>query len=224
MDAELWKSLLQLSGRRRAKQAWGEREVISLLLITPTPVVADAMDGQNVLHGLTPLLPNTRIAGPLVTAHTDAMDWGTTVHAIESASIGDVLFIQSTSCAASVWGGLTSRAAQRQGLAGTIVCGSCRDVSAIRELKYPTWTHTTSPRAGKPLNRGTVNIPLVVGGVSINPRDLVTADENGVVIVPAVSRVAIANKVVSVVAKEQYIEEGLKAGYKFSDLLNDFPS
>lgn len=224
MDAELWKSLLRLSAYQHAKKAWTDRELISLLLVTPTPIIADAMDGRNVLSTLKPLLPGARIAGPVMTAQTDSMDWGTTIRAIESASVDDILFIRSTSSAASVWGGLASRAAQQQGLAGTIVCGSCRDITTIRKLKYPTWAHTTTPRAGKPLNKGIVNVPLVVRGVLINPRDLAKADGEGVVIIPASSRATIANKIVSIVAKEQFIEGGLKAGKRFSDLLDDFSS
>ncbi len=224
MDAELWKSLLRLSARRPTKRAWMDHELISLLLVTPTPMIADAMDGRNVLLSLKPLLPAASVAGPVATAQTDAMDWGTTVRAIESASVGDVLFIRSTSLKASVWGGLASRAAQQRGLAGTIVYGSCRDVTTIRKLRYPTWARATTPRAGEPLNRGMVNIPLVVRGVQINPGDLVKADGDGVVIIPASSRVTIANKIISITAKEQFIEDGLKAGTRFSDLLEDFSS
>ncbi|MGZ4918719.1 MAG: RraA family protein [Halobacteriota archaeon] len=224
MDAELWRNLLRVSAHPHTKKAWTDRELIGLLLVTPTPIIADAMEGRNVLTSLKPLLSSARIAGPVITAQTDSMDWGTTVRAIESASVGDVLFIHSSSSAASVWGGLASRAAQRQGLAGTIVCGSCRDITTIRKLKYPTWARTTSPRAGKPLNQGMVNVPLVVSRVQIYPRDLVKADEEGVVIIPAASRETIANKIVSVAAKEQFIEDGLRAGKRFSDLINDFSS
>ncbi len=224
MDAELWKSLIERSAHYRAKKTWAAHEFVSLLLATPTPVIADAVEGRGVLHNLKPLLPGAKIAGPVVTAHTDSMDWGTTVRAIETASPGDVLFIRSTSSAASVWGGLASRAAQRQGIVGTLVHGSCRDIPTIRKLKYSTWTRTINPRAGKPLNRGTVNIPLVVDGVTINPGDLAKADEEGVVVIPASSCITVAKRIIDVTANEQRIEDGLRAGVKFSDLVNDFPS
>ncbi len=221
MDAELWKSLLRPAARDKAETAYDD--FTNLLLATPTPLIADAMDGQNVVHGLTPIIPDAKIAGPITTAQTDSFDWGTTVRAIENAMPGDILFIQSTSSSASVWGGLTSRAAKQRGLAGTIVCGSCRDIATIRQLHYPTWVRTITPRAGKPLNKGAINVPLVVDGTLVNPRDLVKADEDGVVIVPASSRATIAHKIATITVKELSIDEGLKAGVKFSDLLNDFP-
>ncbi len=222
MEAQLWKRLLQLSAHRHAKKGWIKRELISLLLVTPTPIIADAMNGGNVLSTLKPLLPRAKVAGPVTTAQTDSMDWGTTVRAIESASADDILFIDSTSSLASVWGGLASRAAQQRGLAGTVVYGSCRDISTIRKLNYPTWALTTNPRAGKPLNKGVVNVPLVVDGVSIHPRDLIKADEEGVAVIPASLSATVANEIASITAKEQLIEDGLKAGTRFSDLLGDF--
>ncbi len=222
MDAELWKSLLRSSANHETKGASLDRELISLLLVTPTPIIADAMDGRNVLPALRPILPGARVAGPVITAQTDAMDWGTTVRAVESASTGDVLLLRSTDPSAAIWGGLASRAAQQRGLAGTIVYGSCRDIITIRGLKYPTWARATTPRAGKPLNEGVVNVRLAIHGVLINPGDFVKADDEGVVIVPASSRAAIADKIASITAKEQVIEDGLKAGARFSDLLNDF--
>ncbi len=222
MDSDLWKSLLRLSSPHSAKRAWTAHELLRLLSVTSTPIIADAMNGNNVLPALIAVLSGASAVGPVTTVQTDSMDWGTTVRAIESASRGDVLFIYSTSTAASVWGGLTSRAAQQRGLTGTIVYGSCRDVTTIRELKYPTWARTTTPRAGKPLNKGLVNVPLVVRGVTINPGDVVKADDEGVVVVPASSLMATANNVVDITAKEQFIEEGLKSGASLSGFLDDF--
>ncbi len=223
MDADLWQSLLRISTDHHAKEAWTDQELKRLFLVTPTPIIADAMNGNNVLPTLMPILSGANVVGPVTTAQTDATDWGTTVRAIESASPGDVLFIRSTRPTASVWGGLTSRAAQQQGIAGTIVYGSCRDVTTIRQLQYPTWVRTTTPRAGKPLNTGMVNIPIVVRGVTVNPRDYVKADDDGVVVIPASSFVTIANKVLRITAKEQFIEDGLTAGSRFSGLLKELP-
>ena len=190
------------------------------MLSTPTPVVADAMDGSNVLEWLKPLVANVTVAGPIVTARTSAADWGTVVKAIEVASPGDVLLIDSSGSATSVWGGLTSRAALRQALAGTIVHGSCRDVSTIRKLAYPVWSKSISPRAGRPLGRGKVNVPLRIHGISIRPDDFVKADAEGVVIVPLRESALIATDIIGLVQKERLLEGGLKTGKKFSELLS----
>jgi 3-hexulose-6-phosphate synthase len=195
---------------------------VSLLQRTPTPIIADAMDGRNVISCLKPILPHTAIAGSAVTVKTNPTDWGTVASAIDVTSSGNVLFIDSSGANVAVWGGLTSRAAQRRGLAGTIVYGSCRDIATINALQYPVWAKDITARAGKPLNRGELNISLLVKGVAIRPRDLVKADSHGVVVVPSVEREAVASRILQVIRTEHLIETELKKGRSFSDLLKDF--
>jgi 3-hexulose-6-phosphate synthase len=173
---------------------------------------------------LKPVLPHVAIAGPAVTVKTNPTDWGTVVSAIDVASTGDVLFIDGSGSNFAVWGGLTSRAAQRRGLAGTAVYGSCRDITTIGALQYPVWAKGITPRAGKPLNKGEVNVSLVVNGFLIRPRDLVKADAHGVVIIPSADSRAVADRVLQVVRREHLIETGLKKGRSFSELLRDFSS
>jgi 3-hexulose-6-phosphate synthase len=210
--------------RGSSKETWSEADLILLFQNTPTPIIADAMDGRNVLGCLKPVLPHAAIAGPAVTVKTNPTDWGTVVRAIDMASVGDVLFIDGSGPNFAVWGGLTSRAAQRRGLAGTTVYGSCRDITTIDALQYPVWARGITPRAGRPLNKGEVNVSLVVNGFSIRPRDLVKADAHGVVIIPSNDSAAVADRVLQVVRREHLIETGLKKGRRFSELLGDLSS
>ncbi|MGZ4863226.1 MAG: RraA family protein [Halobacteriota archaeon] len=198
--------------------------LIRLLLKTPTPAIADAMDGRNTLSCLRPVLEGTEIAGPVATVKTDPTDWGTVVSAIEAASQRDVLFIDSSGSNVAVWGGLTSRAAQQRGIAGTIVYGSCRDIPTIKALQYPVWVKGITARAGRPLNRGKVNVPISVGGLVVKPGDLTKADIHGVVIIPSNEVASVAKKVKDILGNERFIERGIKEGHNLSQLLTDFPS
>jgi len=203
---------------------WSEADLLLLFQNTSTPILADAMDGRNVLGCLKPVLPHAAIAGPAVTVKTNPTDWGTVVSAIDVAFTGNVLFIDGSGSNYAVWGGLTSRAAQQRRLAGTIVYGSCRDIATIDALQYPVWAKGITPRAGKPTNRGEVNVSLVVNGFSIRPGDLLKADAHGVVIIPSTESAAVADSVLQVVRREHLIETGLKKGRSFSELLRDFSS
>ncbi|MGD0171297.1 MAG: hypothetical protein ABSB81_04130 [Halobacteriota archaeon] len=223
-EIDLWKRLMRSPRESSKAKTWSEADLILLFKKTTTPIIADAMDGRNVLGCLKPVLPHVAIAGPAVTVKTNPTDWGTVVSAIEVASIGDVLFIDGSGSNFAVWGGLTSRAAQRRGLAGTIVYGSCRDITTIDALQYPVWAKGITPRAGRPLNKGEVNVSLVVNGFSIRPRDLVKADTHGVVIIPSTDSAAVADRVLQIVRREHLIETGLKNGRSFSELLGDFSS
>jgi 3-hexulose-6-phosphate synthase len=212
------------SSESRDSQKREKANLIRLFLKTPTPIIADAMDGRNTLGCLRPVLSRAQIVGPVVTVKTYPTDWGTVVSAIESASPHDVLLIDSSGSNVAVWGGLTSRAAQQRGVAGTIVYGSCRDIPTIEALQYPVWIKGITARAGRPLNRGKVNVPINVDGLVVKPRDLTKADVHGVVIIPSNEVVSVAKRVKEILAKERFLERGIKEGQSLSELLSDFPS
>jgi regulator of RNase E activity RraA len=218
VDVDLWKNLMRASVKSRNSRSWSKANLIRLFLKTPTPLIADAMEGRNVIN-VRPVLSRVAIAGPIVTVKTNPTDWGTVVSAIESASPRDVLFIDSSESDVAVWGGLTSRAAQQRGLVGTIVYGSCRDVPTIKALQYPVWVKGITSRAGLPLNRGKVNVPIKIGGLTIKPLDLAKADVHGAIVVPSNEAAAIANRVIEIIGKERLLEKGIKEGRSLSELL-----
>ena len=217
-EITLWKKLLT----ERAKindnrlQNW---DAVKSLSLVPTPIIADAMDGRNVIEALYPVFPRGNITGPTLTVKTEPRDWGTVITAIESAHVGDVILIDSAGSSTAVWGGLTSLAAQNRGVAGSIIYGACRDIDVITELKFPVWAKSVTPRAGKPLNEGQINIPITIGESIVEPNDIMRADAVGVVFVPLENVKEVALKVELILQKEIAIEEGLKSGRNFSDLI-----
>lgn len=211
------------SSESRTSQTRVKANLIRLFLKTPTPIIADAMDGRNTLSCLRPILSRCAIVGSVVTVKTNPTDWGTVVSAVEAASPRDVLIIDSSGSNVAVWGGLTSRAAQQRGVAGTIVYGSCRDIPTIEALQYPVWTKGITARAGRPLNRGKVNVPINIGGLVVKPCDLTKADVHGVVIIPSNEVTSVAKRVKEILAKEHFLERGIKEGKRLSQLLSDFP-
>ena len=86
------------------------------------------------------------------------------------------------------------------------------------------WVKGITARAGRPLNRGKVNVPINVGGISVQPRDLAKADVHGVVIIPSNEVAAVANRIAEIISKEHLIETGIKEGRSLSELLWDFSS
>jgi len=218
-ETRFWKKLLTERGRINVNCLQNLDAVKSLSLV-PTPIIADAMDGRNVIEGLHSVLPGGNIAGPVITVKTEPWDWGTTVTAIESAQVGDVILIDSLGPNTSaVWGGLASRAAQNRGVAGSIIYGACRDIDIIKKLRFPVWTKSITPRAGRPLNEGQINIPITIGESTVEPHDIIRADTVGVVVVPLEDAKEVVSKVKVILQKEKVIEEGLKSGRNFSDLI-----
>ena len=90
------------------------------------------------------------------------------------------------SARAACWGELFSTAARARGARGTLIDGYCRDARRIADLGYPVWCRGTLPLDCKGRTAVTAwRQPAVVGGLQVRPGDLVVADDDGAVVVPA---------------------------------------
>jgi len=116
-------------------------------------------------------------------------------HFVDLAPEGSVAFVSAPSGAQNaVWGGLMTAGAQARGVLGAVVSGRVRDVTEHRAAGFPVFAHGTSTVGQTQFTRvAEVQVPVAVnvhpqplGGlpvVTVNPGDLLVADENGVVCV-----------------------------------------
>lgn len=114
--------------------------------------------------------------------------------AIAALEPGDVACYQvGDGVVAALFGELFSAAARSQGALGAVIDGPVRDVRQIRELGFPVFARGVSPLDTR--GRAEVvahDVPIVCGGVPVEPGDLVVADDDGVVVVPATHAAAVA--------------------------------
>lgn len=152
-----------------------------------TGVVADAMHRLGAMDGgIGPVWPEARLAGPAITVWVRAGDNALIHEAIALAEPGDVLVVNAQgSLAHAVLGELMALAGLSRGLAGVVVDGAIRDTTALAELHFPVFARGAC--ASGPLKDGTgeIGFPIACGGVVCAPGDLVLADGDGVVVIPA---------------------------------------
>jgi regulator of RNase E activity RraA len=83
-------------------------------------------------------------------------------------------------------GGLMATAMKYRGLTGAVIDASVRDTPQIRKLQFPVFSRGVAPSTTINHYRVTgVNVPVTCAGVRVNPGDIITADEDGVAVVPA---------------------------------------
>ncbi|MBK9117702.1 MAG: RraA family protein [Betaproteobacteria bacterium] len=112
---------------------------------------------------------------------------------------------------ASAWGGLASRLAQRRGVRGTILWGTCRDLEEIRAVGYPVWAVGVCPRRSRnEFAFGSINQAITIGGIVIGPGDYVVADESGAVCVPHARGEEIVALVERIEAQERVLEQQVR--------------
>ncbi|WP_431876987.1 RraA family protein [Amycolatopsis sacchari] len=195
---------------------------------SPSCLVADARARAGALGGFTPVRPEHKVAGPVLTVRMDREELVDCPSVLRRARPGDVVLLACEGqLDTGMWGGLMSTLAQRAGIAATIVDGAIRDADEIRDLGYPVWSRGRAPRPSPTaLHKRTepvqVNVPVVVGGLVVNPGDIVVADENGLAFVPPGEAEEVVLATRHNVSKEAAIREKIDAGVPVADILAEF--
>jgi len=197
-----------------------------------TPTISDILDSMGVAGAipgsvLRPVIPGKKIAGPAVTLRyvperlTPARSFQEKARAkladrdaYALTEPGDVVVIDGGGRAeVSAMGGLSTIVAKRYGLAGNIVDCGVRDVGEMRALDYPVWSRGITPISGKfRFEALEVNGPVVCGGVSVHPGDLMVADDTGVVVVPQEFIQTVVRLAIETSKKEQRLIEAIEEG------------
>lgn len=165
-------------------------ELIEAWRIVPSAVAADQLEGRGhtdaAIRPIRPFASGTSLVGNAITAWCEPADYGPVHHAIDVAEPGDVVVVAAGGRQdAAMIGELLSGAARLKGIAGVVVDGAVRDVGTLAQWPdFAVFTRWVTPRGPTSMERGTVNAPIVFGGVPVAPYDLVIGDDDGLVFVP----------------------------------------
>ena len=195
-----------------------------------TCIVSDAIDKlgfTGVVPGLNRLSTDTRVVGPVLTVRLEAAKGRSAERhlctaAIEAAQPGEVIVVEHHSRAdCAGWGGILSRAAGMQKIAGAIIDGICRDIDESRELGFPVFGRGVLPVTA----RGRVietafNAPVTIGPITVRPGDWVIADGSGVVFMSAENLGAIVEQAEKLLAREAELVADIESGTPVSQVMS----
>jgi 4-hydroxy-4-methyl-2-oxoglutarate aldolase len=135
---------------------------------------------------LIQLIPGSRVAGP---ARTVACAQGDNlmVHAAMAAlQPGEVLVLTMPEPApVALIGDLLATQAQAHGAAAILVDAAIRDREELEEMGLPIWTRWVRVKGADKDTPGSLDVPVTVGGATINPGDILVLDADGVAVVEA---------------------------------------
>jgi len=169
--------------------------------------VADAIEqlyGQKLYmhHEMRPLF-TTKFAGPAVTVlmkkeeHTEGSKASQgMLDAIDAAPAGSV-YVMKLEDGADIAGigGLMATAMKARGLAGAVIDGAVRDLPQIKKIQFPVYSIGVAPSTSVNHYRfAGVNVPIVCAGAPVNANDIISADEDGVVVIPRARAAEILKK------------------------------
>lgn len=155
-------------------------------------------------YEIKPVTPGTKLVGSAITVWLPPGDNLMLHKAMTLVKPGDVLVIHSEGgkTHGATWGALLNLQGIIKECAGIVTDGTVRDVSEIRESRFPCFAKAISPLGTAKASAGSVNIPITCGGVLIKPRDIVVGDDDGVVVVPKEIALEILKK-----AKDRELKE-----------------
>ena len=201
-----------------------------------TGMSSDAMDELGIAGAvpasvLKPTNPAARLVGRALTVRNiaakasvaEAVAGGVSglaeIEAHNLAEPGDVLVLQGVDQISNM-GGMSASIGKRQGQLGAIVDGAVRDVDHGRDIGYAIWSRSVSPITGKwRIETIAVNKPVTICGVSVNPGDLVLADETGVCFIPRARAADVLARVRKIAASEVAREAKIASGAPVAELM-----
>ncbi len=179
-----------------------------------TPHLSDSM--ERLYAGgpqLRPMHKEGKLAGPAFTVKTAAGDNLLVHRAIDTAQPGDVIVVDAGGFLDNaIIGELMTSCAKQRGIGGLVIWGAIRDSAEIGAADYPIFASGVTHRGPYKNGPGEINVPIVIGGMPVNPGDIIVGDADGLIAVPQALAEHVLASAKAILTKETAAMKQIQAG------------
>lgn len=195
-------------------------DLIALLEKCEVATIGHVLHSGFVDREIRAVIPTKRVAGTAVTVRIPHADSTALHYLTKLVRPGDVVVIDRCGDDKhACWGGVITHCMKNAGVTAGVIDGPATDVSEILKVDMPVWCRGPSPITTKILGtEGAINVPVSVGGQTIEPGDAVLCDESGVVVLKPATAEAYARKAIEMQERELVLLERLRKGEKLPDI------
>lgn len=189
--------------------------LLSVLHDLPVAALSDSMHRNIGTVGLQPYHRpgKSTMAGTAVTMRSRGGDNLTFLRALDFCRPGDVLVIDAGGDVVNaVVGGILTMYAASVGVAGLVVDGAIRDVAEVRERDFPVYARGVTHRGPYKDGPGEINVPVSVGGMVVNPGDIVVGDQDGLLAIPPAEAAYVIEQAQAVLVREAETMRAMREG------------
>ncbi|MEU5298201.1 RraA family protein [Streptomyces umbrinus] len=190
----------------RVAPAWDrpDQQVLQRFREHSVANLGDALDRLNIVDGgISPVWHGAKAVGTALPVLTVAGDNKAVIAALDHIRPGDILVINASGYdGRAVIGDNLAQRFDVFGAVGAVVDGYVRDGAIIEKLGVPVFARGLTPAGPFKNGPGTIGEPVALGGVVVNPGDIVVADDDGVIVIPPHRAEEALTAVGAIVARE----------------------
>ena len=197
-----------------------DSSLLSRLARLDASTVSDANKSLRVLPAaIRPVSAHSRLLGRAVTANARD-DLLSVLGALRLGGPGVVLVVAAGGSPHAVAGELFASEAARRGMAGIVIDGFCRDMATLKRMSMAIYARGATPRAAGATVMPEVNVPVLLGDVTVNPGDILLGDDDGIIAATEAEMAAVIDKAEAIQRTEDALCSSITDGVSLFDTHN----
>lgn len=179
---------MAIGNRVFLKRELPDKELVKRFSVLPAANVGDCMSRASALSSEIKLMssPKDKMCGVALTVKARPGDNLMLHQALNMAEEGDIVIISNNGDRTQAILGeiMYKYLSDFKKVAGVVVDGPIRDIDVLSKSSCPIYATGTTPGGPYKEGPGEVNVPIAIGGIAVNPGDIILGDHDGVIVIP----------------------------------------